>query len=115
MPLVMPPKAADNRIGEAETNQQAIVAGTQFTGPAGELGAQQRVDRGDDRQRQRARHDQQPRSFQRLGHRQPGKIDQHGAHRRTCRRRTDHRPQHVREPDQGEPAINQHAAAEADQ
>ena len=55
------------------------------------------------------------RMLQRLGHRQPGKIDQHGAHRRTRRQRPDHRAQHVAETDQREAIISDDAAAEADQ
>ena len=44
-------KGRGNRVGNAKANQQAIVARTQFTRPAGEFGAEQRIDRGDDRQR----------------------------------------------------------------
>jgi hypothetical protein len=44
-------KGRGNRVGNAKANQQAIVARTQFTRPAGEFGAEQRIDLGDDRQR----------------------------------------------------------------
>ena len=57
-------EAGRDRVGDAEAHQQAIVAGAKLAGLAGQLGAQQRVDRRDDRQRQRARQDHRRRLLQ---------------------------------------------------
>ena len=108
-------EAGRNRVGDAEAHQQAIVAGAKLAGLAGQLGAQQRVDRRDDRQRQRTRQDHRRRLRQRRYHRQPGEIHQHGAHRGTRRQRTDHRAQQVAEAEKHDGMVGDRAAAEADQ
>jgi hypothetical protein len=110
--------AAENsrkRIGNAETDQEPIVAGAELARLAGQLGAQQRIDRSNDRERQRPRQDHRQRALQRHRHRQPGKVDPYGPHRRARGQWTDHRTEHVAKAREKDGIVNNNAAAKADQ
>jgi hypothetical protein len=108
-------KNSRNRIGNAETDQEPIVAGAKLARLAGQLGAQQHIDRSDDRERQRARQDHGDRALQRHRHRQPGKVDPYGPHRRARGQWTDHRTEHVAKAREKDGIVNNNAAAKADQ
>ena len=108
-------KSGRHRIGNAKADQQAVIAGAKFAGLAGKLGAEQRIDRGDDGERQRARQDHRYRVLQRLRHGEAGEIDQHGAHRGTCRELADDGTEQIAKADGNERIIEHDAAAEPDQ
>jgi hypothetical protein len=82
-------ECARHGAGRAKPHQQPVTIIADLARLAREPGAEQRVDRGDDRKRQCACDDRRHRAHQRLGHRQRRKIHQHAPHRSTCGQRAD--------------------------
>jgi hypothetical protein len=108
-------KACRNRIGHAEPDQQPVITGAQFARHAGELGAQERIDGSDDRERQCARQDHVSRALECSPHGKAGEIDQHGAHRRACGQVADDRAKAIAKTQSGQRIVCQRAAAEPDE